>query len=71
MQRFLKSTGPRFPLVVGNKDIINRFGCVDRIPTLFVFDWQGLEAYSFIHLKGSKKMHAGTDELIGVIYMLR
>ena len=29
MQRFFKSTGPRFSLVVGNKDIINRFGGVD------------------------------------------
>ena len=71
MQRFLKSTGPGFPLVVGNKDIINRFGGVDRIPTLFVFDRQGREAYSFIHLEGSKKMHVGTDELIRVINTLR
>jgi thiol-disulfide isomerase/thioredoxin len=71
MQRFLKSTVPDFPLVVGNKDIINRFGGIDRIPTLFVFDRRGREAYSFIHLEGSKKMHVGTDELIRVIDTLR
>jgi thiol-disulfide isomerase/thioredoxin len=71
MQRFIKSTGPSFPLVVGNNDIINRFGAVDRIPTLFVFDRQGREAYSFIHLERSKKMRVATDELICVINKLR
>lgn len=71
MRRFLESTRPAFPLVSGTKAFTERFGGVTRIPTLFIFGRDGREAYSFIHLEGAEKMHAGTAELARVIEALR
>lgn len=71
MERFLTSTKPNFPVISGTNPVIGKFGGIDRIPTLFIFDRRGREAYSFIHLQGAKKMHAGTEELINVIETLR
>ena len=71
MQRFLASTKPQFPLVEGTKTLTDKFGGVDRIPTLFVFDRNGREAFSFVHLQGAEKMHVETDELIGVLDALQ
>lgn len=71
MKRFLASTRPEFSLVSGNKTITERFGGIDRIPTLFVFDRSGQAAFTFIHLEGAKKMHAGESELTRVVEKLR
>ena len=71
MDRFLASTRPEFSLVSGDKAITERFGGIDRIPTLFVFDRSGREAFTFVHLEGAKKMHAGESELTRVVEKLR
>lgn len=71
MKRFLKATKPRFPLVAGHEELIAKFGGISRIPTLFVFDRSGREVYSFVHLEGATKMHAGEEELVNVIESLR
>ena len=55
MDRFLTSTGPEFSLVSGDKVIMERFRGIDRIPTLFVFDRSGREAFTFVQLRGRKR----------------
>lgn len=71
MKRFLADTKPAFPLVAGTEALAERFGGIERIPTLFVFDRRGRQAYAFVHLEGAEKMHAGTGELSAVIDALR
>jgi thiol-disulfide isomerase/thioredoxin len=71
MKRFLAETKPAFPLVAGTEALAERFGGIERIPTLFVFDRKGRQAYAFVHLEGAEKMHAGTVELVAVIDALR
>ena len=71
MQQFLASTKPQFPLVEGTKTLTDKFGGVDRIPTLIVFDRNGREAFSFVHLQGAEKMHVESDELISVFDALQ
>ena len=71
MQQFLTSTKPQVPLVEGTKTLTDKLGGVDRIPTLFVFDRNEREAFSFVHLQGEEKMHVETDELIGVLDALQ
>ena len=41
MKRFLHATAPKFKLIKGTAKTRERFGDVDRIPTVFVFDRQG------------------------------
>ncbi len=53
------------------KTLTDKIGGVDRIPTLFVFDPNGRETFSFLHLQGAEKMHVKSDELIGVLYALQ
>ena len=71
MQQFLASTKPRLPLVEGIKTLTDKFGGVDRIPTLFVFDRNGREAFSLVNLQGAEKMNVESDELIGVLDALQ
>ncbi len=55
MDRFLASTRPEFSLVSGDKAITERFGGIDRIPTLFVLNRSGREAFTFVQLRGRKR----------------
>ena len=71
MNRFLTSTRPKFSLVSGDKVIMDRFGAIDRIPTLFVFDSSGREAFTFVQLRGPKKIHARDFGLTRVVEKLR
>ena len=43
------------------------FGGVRRIPTLYVFDRAGHQAFGFIHEVGAAKTNVGADELTRVI----
>ena len=70
MERFLIETNPTFPLVEGNAETLKLFGNVNRIPTLYVFDQNGRQAFNFIHARGATKRSAGSDELIGAIQPL-
>tara|TARA_B100000676_G_scaffold275375_1_gene295473 strand:+ start:690 stop:932 length:243 start_codon:yes stop_codon:yes gene_type:complete len=57
--------------VSGDKVIMDRFGAIDRIPTLFVFDSSGREAFTFVQLRGPKKIHARDFGLTRVVEKLR
>ena len=63
MKKFINSTQPAFPAVVGSEEIRNLFGGIDRIPTVYGFNRQGDLTYRFIHKRGSKKTNASLDEL--------
>ena len=71
MDRFQTSTRPEFSLVSGNKFIMESFGGIYRIPTLFVFDRSGREAFTFVHLRGPKMINARDFELTRVVEKLR
>ena len=71
MDRILTSTRPEFSLVSSDKVIMERFVGIDRIPTLFVLDRSGREAFTFVHLRGPKMIHARDFELMRVVEKLR
>ena len=63
MARFLDDTNPQFHVVVGNDAIIESFGQVNRIPTVFVFDRDGKVVFHFIHKVGATKRNPTQHEL--------
>ena len=63
MKKFIDTTKPSFPAVVGSKEIRDLFGGIDRIPTVYGFSRSGEHVYRFIHKRGSKKTNASFDEL--------
>ncbi len=63
MARFLKRTGPQFPVIKGSKKIAKAFGNIERIPSLVVYDAAGKEVWRFIHLRGATKMSATAEEI--------
>lgn len=63
MQKFIETTRPLFPAVVGSEAIRDMFGGIDRIPTVIGFDRQGNPGYRFTHKRGSKKTNATFAEL--------
>lgn len=69
MVRFLNATGPDFPVLRADDDgmVEVKFGGVDRIPTVYVFDRQGAPAFTFIHQDGAEKTHATAEELIAAL----
>ena len=71
MNRILTRTRSKFSLVSSDKVIMERFGGIDRIPTLFVLDPSGREAFTFMQLWGPKKIHDRNFELTRVVEKLR
>jgi cytochrome c biogenesis protein CcmG/thiol:disulfide interchange protein DsbE len=69
MMRFLDATKPSFAVLRAKDDsqIEKRFGGVDRIPTVFVFDRMGNPVFTFIHQVDAKKTHATAKELTAVL----
>jgi len=67
MEEFLQQSAPQFQVVKGTKETLALFGGVNRIPTLFVFDKNGEQAYSFVHARGATKRSAESDELLAAI----
>lgn len=69
MARFLNATRPDFPVLRAMDDALveMKFGGVDRIPTVYVFDRQGKPAYTFIHQDGAEKTHATAVELTAAL----
>lgn len=65
MARFLDATKPSFAILHSAKDseIEKRFGGVDRIPTVYIFDRTGKPVFTFIHQVNAKKTHATSEEL--------
>ena len=60
---FLTDTAPRFHVVAGNERILQLFGGVNRIPTVFVFDARGHSIEHFIHERNAKKTNLSAHEL--------
>jgi len=67
MKRFLERTRPRFPLVIGGKELADAFGGVDRIPTVVVFSPSGEEVWRFIHIRDADKTHTTRDEIAAAL----
>lgn len=69
MMRFLDATKPSIAVLRAKDDgqIETRFGGVDRIPTVFIFDRTGNPIFTFIHQADAKKAHATADELTAVL----
>ena len=63
MLRFIEKTQPVFPAIVGSEKIREKFGGIDRIPTVYGFDRTGDLAYRFVHKRGFVTTHASYDEL--------
>ena len=61
IDRFLTSSRSEIALAYGDKVIRERFGGIDRVPTLFVF----------VQPRGPKQIHASDFELTRVIEKLR
>lgn len=70
MKQFLQQTAPQFQVVKGTKETLALFGGVNRIPTLFVFDQHGKQAYNFVHARGASKRSAESNELLAAIMPL-
>ena len=63
MTRFIEKTQPVFPTLVGSEQVREKFGGIDRIPTVYGFDRAGSLVYRFIHKRGSATTHASYNEL--------
>jgi len=70
LSRFLGQMKPPFAVVRAGPQTAKKFGGIDRIPTVFVYDRQARPAFTFIHQPGAEKMHAGYDELEAVVSRL-
>jgi len=63
LSRFLGRHTPVFSVVNGTEETAKLFGDVKRLPTVFVFDRQGLTVLHLVHAAKSKKTNPGLDEL--------
>ncbi len=63
MDKFISTTSPAFPAVVGSEKIRELFGGIDRIPTVYGFNRKGELIYRFIHQRKSTKTNAPFGEL--------
>lgn len=72
MARFLDATKPAFAVLRSAKDseIESKFGGVDRIPTVYIFDRTGKPVFTFIHQVNAKKTHATAEELTAALRRL-
>jgi len=67
MTKFLSATDPQFTVVKGTDITREIFGNINRIPTLFLFDRNGEQAFKFVHARNAEKRSAETDELLNAI----
>jgi len=63
LEAFLAKKAPAFAVLGEGEQVAGLFGRVERIPTLFVFGFDGGPALHFIHARGAKKTHAGFEEI--------
>lgn len=63
LKRFMETYSPKFFVVKGNNYIKKMFNNVNRIPTLYLFDRDGVAQNKFIHLSNSNKTHVKENEL--------
>ena len=63
LQRFLEDLKPSFAVVESTPAIKEKFGNVQRIPTVFVFGTTGKPLLHFIHGRGSEKTTVGLETL--------
>ena len=72
MARFLDATKPSFAILHSAKDseIEKRFGGVDRIPTVYIFERTGKPVFIFIYQVNAKHTHATAEELTAALRRL-
>ncbi|MDP6390306.1 MAG: TlpA disulfide reductase family protein [Alphaproteobacteria bacterium] len=71
MKRFIAETRPSFPLVEGSPAVSKRFGGVTRMPSLYIFDRRGRNAFRHGNRDDGSAMIVGRDRLIQIIESLR
>lgn len=64
LQRFLRRHRPGHSVISGNPSVREKFGRVERIPTLYVFNREGKPVFTFIHAPGARKTNATKEEVI-------
>jgi thiol-disulfide isomerase/thioredoxin len=67
LARYLATVAGELHVVGGGEAVAPRFGSVDRIPTVFVFDRAGQSVMRFIHAQGATKTHATYEELAAAV----
>jgi thiol-disulfide isomerase/thioredoxin len=67
LMRYLAGVAGELQVVGGGEAVAPRFGSVDRIPTVFVFDRDGQSVMGFIHQQGATKTHATYEELAAAV----
>lgn len=69
MMRFLSATRPEFSVLRAEDDhaVETKFGGVDRIPTVFIFDRTGKPIFTFIHQVDAEKTHATAEEVTAAL----
>lgn len=70
MQLFLEKYSPRFYVVEGNESIKHAFNDVDRIPTLYIFDSNGIPVDIFTNERGAAGRLITAPELEEIIERL-
>lgn len=70
MQKFIRTTAPQFPALVGSESVRELFGGISRIPTVYGFSRDGTLSYRFIHKRGAKKTNATLAELDSAAQLL-
>ncbi len=71
MKRFIAETRPRFQLVEGSPAVSKRFGGVTQMPSLYVFDRRGRNAFRHGNRGDGSAMIVGRDRLIQIVEALR
>lgn len=69
MARFLEGTKPAFAVLRAEQDSLveTKFGGVDRIPTVYIFDRSGKPVFTFIHQVNAKKTHATEEDVTAAL----
>lgn len=69
MKRFIRQTKPRFPVLAASNEpeLLRRFGNLDRIPTVYIYDATGRPRHTFIHQPNATKTHVTAEELLPVL----
>lgn len=71
MGRFLADTKPEFTVIEGDEVISKRFGGITRMPSLYVFDRRGRNAFRHGNRGDGSAMIVGRDRLIQIVDSLR
>jgi thiol-disulfide isomerase/thioredoxin len=67
LARMLAGVHPKLSVVAGRERVVRAFDDVRRIPSLFVFDRVGREAYRFVHRRDAERTHVTVEDILAAI----